>query len=300
MNSRRPIRAVLLALLFAILLPGRATLRAQEGQESNPAAALTSALVAACRQSDAGFAHYITAESAESFQALAVEQRKTLLGRLSLLGGPGRPLVSTDAQNRTVLRCEGSSATIEFRFGAERVRENLAFIPVQVVNGRSTRFGLVREGGGWRLISLGLLLFDIPELQKQWADEDLAARETAVIKTLRALADAIGTYRNAWEKLPASLAQLGPAPREGVSADAADLVDADMAGGRRGGYLYLYRLLHAPEGGDGGFEVAAAPEEYGKTGRRSFFLDAHGKLHAGDHQGAAADANDPVISPDQN
>src|SRR5713101_1277027 len=77
MNSRRPIRAVLLALLFAILLPERATLRAQEGQESNPAAALTSALVAACRQSDAGFAHYLTAESGEAFQALAVEQRKT-------------------------------------------------------------------------------------------------------------------------------------------------------------------------------------------------------------------------------
>jgi hypothetical protein len=296
MKMRRRAQVVVIALLFALFSQAPRDLRAQQGQEVNPAAALTAALVAACRQNDTEFANYLTADSAESFRALTAEQRKVFLSRLALLDGPGRPLVSSDAQNHTVLRCEDPSATVEFRFGTERVRENLAFIPVQVVDGRSTRFGLVREGGGWRLISLGLLLFDIPELQKQWAEEDLAAREAAVIKTLRALTDAIGAYRNAWEKLPDSLAQLGPPAKEGVSADAADLVDADMAAGRHSGYLYRYRVVPAADGADAGFELSATPQQYGKTGRRSFLLDSAGKLHAADHQSAGATRDDPVIS----
>jgi hypothetical protein len=167
---------------------------------------------------------------------------------------------------------------------------------VNVAGERTVEFGMVREGTGWRILSLGLLLVNIPELTKQWAEQDLAAREQAASKTLRGMADAVGTYRNAFGKLPESLAQLGPAPKEGVSPDAAGLLEERLVAGNRGGYNFRYRILPAPSGGEPGFELAATPEEYGKTGRRSFFLDDRGKLHAADKKGAPAGSDDPIES----
>jgi hypothetical protein len=282
---------VTVLLVLALVVPPAA--RAQAGHEVSPSAALSSMLIAACRQNETEFAQYLTADNSAAFVKLSADQRKALLRRLSLLDDPGRPLVSSDPQNHTVLRCESSSATVEYRFGDERVHENLASIPVQVVDGHATEFGLVREGGGWRLLSLGLLLFDIPQLTKQWAEEDLTAREDAMAKTLLELANVIAKYRNTFEKLPESLAQLGPPEQDGVSPEAADLIPKDLASGTYKGYRLRYRILPAPNGGEPGFEIAAAPIFYGKTGKRSFFLDAEGKLHAADHQGDFSTADDP-------
>jgi hypothetical protein len=294
MNSRLRLAPHLILLLVAAIFVSPAT-RAQEPQEAEPAAALASALIAACRQNETQFARYLTAESAAAFRALPEGERADFLHRFSLLDSPGRALVSSDVQNHSVVRCEASGASVEFRFGQERVHENLAFIPVRVAENRSTEFGLVREGGGWRILSLGLLLVNVPELAKQWAEQEMEAREAAAIRTLRALAGAIGTYRRAFDKLPESLEQLGPAPKEGISPDAANLVDAQLAAGTHVGYRFRYRILPAPNEGEPGFELAASPMEYTKTGQRSFFLDAEGKLHGADHQGAVATADDPVI-----
>ncbi len=299
MSSRLRLAPLHLVLLFLAAIFVSPAARAQEAQEADPVAALTSALIAACRQNETQFARYLTAESAAAFRALPEGERTDFLRRFSLLDSPGRALVSSDAQNRSVVRCEAPDASVEFRFGQERVHENLAFIPVRVVDGRSTEFGLVREGGGWRILSLGLLLINVPELTKQWAEQELEARETAAVKTLRALADAIGTYRRAFDKLPESLEQLGPAPKEGISPDAANLVDTQLAAGAHVGYRFRYRILPTPNEGEPRFELAALPIAYGKTGRRSFFLDAEGKLHGADHQGAVATADDPVISSEK-
>jgi hypothetical protein len=43
------------------------------------------------------------------------------------------------------------------------------------------------------------------------------------------------------------------------------------------------------------FEVTATPKQYGKTGRRSFFLDESGVIRAADHKGKPASAQDPPI-----
>jgi hypothetical protein len=42
------------------------------------------------------------------------------------------------------------------------------------------------------------------------------------------------------------------------------------------------------------FEATATPKSYGKTGRRSFFIDETGVLRAADHKGQAATAADPL------
>src|SRR3989442_1477955 len=119
-----------------------ATAQGQEEQPSNPATALSEGLGAACRQDEAHFARYLTADNAAAFRELTVAQRTALMKRLILLEEPGRPLLSSDAAGRTVLRCEASSVSAEMRFGDARVRENLAFIPVEAR-------GETRGAGDW-------------------------------------------------------------------------------------------------------------------------------------------------------
>jgi hypothetical protein len=282
------------AMILAVLVCSAVAL-AQEGQESEPATALSAAIMAACRANDAQFANYLTADNAAAFKALPADQRTSFLERISLSDQPGKPLISADTQNRTVLRCIAPAGTAEFRFGDVRIHENLAFVPVTAVNGQRTDFGLVRENGGWRLLSLGLVLLDIPQLSKQWAEQDVVAREDAAIANLRGLADAIGTYRRAWSKLPESLAQLGPAPKDEISPDQASLVNDRLAAGSSGGYRFRYRIVTVGQDGAESFELAAMPENYGKTGRRSFILDSSGKIHAADKHGEIASLEDPLV-----
>ena len=293
--SWRSLRSTLAALgvFLALWLPAVAA--AQDGRESEPVAALTAALSAACRANETQFENYLTVDNAAAFRALPQDQRSAVLKRLSLGDEAGKPLLSSDDQNHTVLRCTAPEGTAEFRFGDVRTRENLAFIPVAVTDGEKTEFGLVRENGGWRLISLGLVLLDIPQLSKQWAESDLAAREDAVVSDLRALNDAIQTYRRAFGKLPDSLSQLGPAPKDQISPDQASLVSDELAEGNDGGYRFRYRIVTGAEEDQSAFELAAMPDDYGKTGRRSFFVDASGKVHGADKHGDQATEDDPVI-----
>jgi type II secretory pathway pseudopilin PulG len=283
------------AVLFLLVLVYPVDALAQDGRETDPAASLAAALSSACRSNEAQFENYLTADNASAFRALPADERAAVLKRLALTEQGGKPLLSSDDHDHTVLRCTAPEGTAEFRFGTTRLRENLAFIPVAVTDGQNTEFGLVRENGGWRLISLGLVLLDIPQLSKQWAESDLAASEDAAIANLRNLQEAIQTYHRAFGKLPDALAQLGPAPKDQVSPDQASLVSEALAAGSDGGYRFRYRI--APGAGDDetAFELAALPDDYGKTGRRSFFVDAAGKIHGADKHGDLATAEDPVI-----
>lgn len=293
MKSRISFTRMLSAAALALLAAAPAL--AQEARDSEPAAALSAVLSAACRANQDQFAKYLTTENAAAFRALPEDQRVALLKRLSLVQEAGKPLISSDPQQRTVLRCETSGGSTEYRFGDARARENLAFIPVTVTGSHATEFGLVKETGGWRLLSLGLLLLNIPQLSKQWAEQDIAAREDAAIETLRGLADAMQTYVRAWGKLPESLAQLGPAPADQVSSDQASLVNEHLAAGAQGGYTFRYRILPAPNDTESTFELGATPDEYLKTGRRSFLLDSKGKIHGADRHGIVATPDDPLI-----
>jgi type II secretory pathway pseudopilin PulG len=300
-----PSRALILTLVFSLLASAGAA-RAQQQATANAESALSDALSAACRQDSDAFANSLTSDNAAAYRALPGSQRTAIMKRFVLLEDPGRPLLSTSATGHTVLRCETPSIATEMRFGEARLRENLAFIPMEIpVPGdspRSITFGLVREGGDWKLLSVGLLLLDIPAMAKQWEQADLDANEDKAIADLRALATALETYRRAYGKLPDSLAPLGPAPASGISPEAAGLVDAELAAGSEDGYTIRYDIV--PAGGNlpeedankaESFGLAATPDEYGKSGRRSFFLDSGGVLRGADKQGAAADSTDPRI-----
>jgi hypothetical protein len=300
MNRRFRSRLRGIATLAAALLLAAMTMtpsaNAQEsGDAADPAAALADTLVAACRANETEFANHLTAASAAAFRALPATQRSELMKRLSLSDEPGKPLLSSDNDKHIVLRCRAANTTVEYRFGTTRVQENLAFIPVAVVNSEQADFGMVRDGGSWRLLSLGLVLFDVPQLARQWAAADLAAREDGAIADLRSLAEAIRRYQRAFGKLPESLAQLGPAPKDQISPEQAALVPADMAAGKHGGYVFRYRISPDANGNDNDFELAATPEVYGRPGKRSFFMDTAGKVHGDDKRGKVATVDDPLI-----
>jgi hypothetical protein len=296
-----------LALIFGIIAPD---LSAQRGAPpiSDPAQALEETLTAACRHDEAAFASHLTGDNAQAYRALTQEQRVALLRRLVLLEDPGKPLLST-LDGHTVVRCEAGGVTSEMRFGAAEVRENLAFIPVSVPEGtdsQSVRFGLIRESGQWKLLSVGLLLLDIPAMGRQWEESDLQVRERNAIGALHKIAKALKSYQNAYGKLPETLDQLGPPAQDGASPEAAGLLDSDLAKELVGGYRFRYAIVPASGEGDesernkaAGFTLAATPVEYGKDGRRSFLLDSGGTLRGADKNGAVAAPDDPPVEGEE-
>jgi hypothetical protein len=312
-----PALTVTLALGFALLTPhtaGAAIQRTNNAQQSatsaqqadksaqqsaTPADAvstLADILIAACRQDSAKFPDYLTAKNAIAFRQLSSQQQVALLRRLVLQQEAGRALLSTDANGRTVLRCDSPSFTVEIRLGIPRIEQNLAFVPVLIKPDRQIDFGLVMTSGGWKLLSIGVLMLDLQQLQPEWDAQEMADREDDAIKAMYKIAAAIDTYRNAFEKLPETLAQLGPAPKEGISPDAAGLLDAEIVSAHVGGYNFRYAIMPSGEQGkDSQFELSATPDAYGKSGKRSFFINGTGKLRGGDKNGAPATAADPVL-----
>jgi len=283
-------------VLYVLNGPGAGAQNNQNSQTATgPADALADALAAACRANQAQFASHLTSDNASAFQSLTAGQKSEFIKRFSLSDAPGKPLLSSDPQNHTELACEAPSQTIEFRFGDTRVRDNLAFIPVTVTGGQKTEFGMVRENGQWRILSLGLLLVDVTQLVHRWADEELAGREQSIVTALQGLKEAIERYKSAFGKLPDSLAQLGPAEPGQISPDQASLVSKELAAGTAGGYHFRYRTVATADPKNQTFELVATPDDYGKTGRRSFFVDGAGRIHAADKHGAAATSDDPEL-----
>ena len=277
---------------------------------SSPETSLAEALSAACRGDQAGFATHLPADNARAFEALPAPDRAAILKRFVLLDQPGKPLLSTAADGHTVVHCDASGLVSEMRLGAAQIRDNLAFIPVEIsqTSQPQIRFGLVRENGQWKLLSMGLLLLDIPTMATQWSESDLQQREKAAAASVQRIAEALRSYQFAYGKLPEDLEDLGPPPPpdRGASPERAALLDAQLASGESGGYRFRYAIV--PAGGQGdeternkasGFTLAATPLQYGKDGKMSYFLDSSGTLRGADKHGAVATSADPPVSSAQ-
>jgi hypothetical protein len=310
MKNRQTTPRLLAILLAAVGLFFVSNTRAQKPPAPSPETALSEALAAACRQDTPAFSSFLTSDNAAAFSSLSQPQRTALMKRFVLLEDPGKPMLSSSAEGRPVVRCEAPGITTEMRFGKVRTKENLSFIPLAIpIPGeapRSITFGLVLESGNWKLLSAGLLLLDIPSMAMQWEQADLEGREDNAIAVLRKLAAALETYRSAYGKLPESLALLGPAEKGGISPETAGLLDSEIAAGHQGGYTFRYTIVPAegnlPEedaNKAARFSLAASPDEYNKVGRRSFFLDSTGVLRGADKQGMVATSADPRIGVPQ-
>jgi hypothetical protein len=295
------------ALGFCVLCFPAPTLYAQDQASSQPEEALAQAFTAACRQDQMVFARYLTARNAAALTQMSDAERAALLQRFVLLKGAGKPLLSTGADGRTVVRCDAGGVVSEMRLGKAESSESISFIPVEIpqasAENRSVRFGLVREGTAWKLLSVGLLLLDLPTMAHQWAQNELEARETQAMAHLRKMAEALRQYQEAYGKLPESLEQLGPPDAGGTSPERAGLLEASLAAEATATYRFRYVIVPAVGGLNqsernkiASFVLTATPVEYGKSGRRSFYLHSSGILRGADKHGAVATDADPRLS----
>ena len=317
-------RGAILALLALFACAGSSA-RAQEkspalsspnltkASPGTPVAALRDLLSAACSQSEEGFAKFLISRNAQSFAHLTAAARVALMKRLVLLDEPGKPSVTTNEAGRPTVRCEGPALATEMRIGGPVTEDNLAFLPLEIRNAadrsavtnnndaaspdaREIQIGLVHDSGGWKLLSVGLLLLDLPSLEIEWNRASMDQNERDAIRTLKEVAKAIETYRRTYTKLPGSLSNLGPPAKGASTSAAAGLVDAELAAGSKSGYTFRYVIVGASAvGAPARYALAATPLVYGTTGRRSFFVDENGLIHGADRQGALAGPSDPRV-----
>jgi hypothetical protein len=306
--------AFLPALLFsAALAAGQETSSTPHADSSPPVAkavdpptaALQNALFAACSESEQAFSQLLTARNRDTFAHLTPSARVALMKRFVLLNEPGKPSLLPTGSGRPTILCQTPGGAAELQIGGAEISDNLAFLPVEVREATDTtgasvirvQMGLVREKSDWKLLSVGLVLLDLPALAFEWDAAEMGATERAAIDGVKKIAEAVESYRRAYSRLPESLAKLGP-PAQGAAPgpNAAGLLEADLASGSRTGYRFRYVISGGSNlGAPAKYEVAATPETYGRTGRRSFFRDTTGGLHGADRQGAVGSEVDPHV-----
>ncbi len=103
------------------------------------------------------------------------------------------------------------------------------------------------------------------------------ANETAAMTRLRAIAEAEQSY----------LAETGK------YATLEELMQRGMVGDPSKGKLsgYKFEVVATAKG----FQAVAVPEEYGVTGKRSFYIDQSNTMRGKDRKGERASAADPVV-----
>jgi hypothetical protein len=303
-------RAFVLTALLLLLMNGTSaqesssTPSAQPTSPNGPSAALRDVLTSACSQSQNDFSRFLTARNRESFSHLAPAARVAFMKRFVLLNEPGKPSVTSNPSGRPIVRCDTPAGAAEIQIGGADTRDNVAFLPVELRDATDSsgasaiqvNMGLVRENGEWKILSLGLVLLDLPSLELEWDSAEADKNEQTAIESLKDIAEAIEAYRRKFTRLPESLSSLGPPLHGPANAEAAGLVDSDLAAGMKNGYSFRYVIVGASSlGAPAKFELAATPLSYGRTGHRSFFRDAAGTLRGADRQGAVGAASDPRL-----
>jgi hypothetical protein len=269
-----------------------------------PSAALRAVLTATCSQNQAEFVRFLTARNKEAFSRMSPPARVALMKRFVLLNEPGKATTSSNPAGRPIVRCQTPDVTTEMQIGGAELRDNIAFLPMELRDATDSTgedvhqivMGFVRENGEWKVLSLGLLLLDLPALEVEWDAAEIESTEKSAMESVNKVAGAVETYRNKYLRLPESLANLGPPLHGTATGEAAGLLDSDLANGMKNDYNIRYAILGASTlGAPAKYELSATPLQYGRTGRRSFLRDSNGTLHAADRHGAVGSATDPKV-----
>jgi hypothetical protein len=271
---------------------------------ASPADTLRNILSAACAQDTTQFAANLTVRNADAFAHMTRAAQATLLKRFVLLDQAGEPRTEKDDRGNLVLFCVTPDLTTQMQFGKVELRDNIAYVPLVAkdatdtadTNAHRVLMGLVKENGQWKLLSLGLLLLDLPTLGEEWDRAEIQNNEKSALASMKQITAAIEKYRVTYTRLPSALGDLGPPDKGAAKSDRAGLLDKDLADGRKDGYSFRYVIVGSNEtGAPAKYELAAIPVEYGRTGTKSFYRDSTGVLHAGDHQGAVGTQLDPKV-----
>jgi hypothetical protein len=269
-----------------------------------PNTTLRDILMSACSHNSSQFSSHLTERNAAAFARLTPAAQVTLLKRFVLLDNAGTPNAEVDDKGNITVTCTTDAVVTQMQIGKAEIRENLAYLPLLVkeasdttnAGARQVLMGLVKENGRWKLLSLGLLLLDLPSLGEEWDRAEIQSNEKSALASMHVLATAIEKYRVTYTRLPGALTALGPSSKGSATIDQAGLVDAELAGGRKDGYAFRYVIVGANNSGaPAKYELAAIPVAYGRTGTMSYFRDSSGTLHGGDHKGAVGTETDPKL-----
>jgi len=126
----------------------------------------------------------------------------------------------------------------------------------------------------------------VPRLTPRQQRRLIRYNETGAIMTLRTLFSAEATYQaTTGNGNYGTIAELGKQ----------NLIDYVLAEGHRFGYLFHARVeKYSPES-PSSLEIFAVPRTYGRTGRRSFYINETGVIHAADKKGAEASLTDELV-----
>jgi hypothetical protein len=292
------------SLPVLLLVPTTGTHAGQPQQAGEAATVLRDVLMAACSQDSKQFGSNLTVRNATAFARMTPAAQATLLKRFVLLDKAGRPRWQSDDQGNLMVFCVTREVTAQLQIGKAEVRDNLAFLPLVAkdatdaaeANARRVTMGLVRENGQWKLLSLGVLLLDLPALGEEWDQAEMQNNEKSAVSSIKELAAAIEKYRVTYTRLPQTLAELGPPAKGAPKSDHAGLVGTELASGQKDGYSFRYVIVGANDlGAPAIYELAAIPVEYGRTGTKSFLRDSSGVVHGGDHHGGGGTLLDPKV-----
>lgn len=129
-----------------------------------------------------------------------------------------------------------------------------------------------RKSRGFTLIELliviAIIVVLISAAAPKFSSYLMNARETAALGAIRTIHTAQTMYSSQFGRFAKSLAELGPAATGGQTGPAsADLIQADLATGLKGGYKFV--VEETPTG----YRISATPIAFNRDGRRSFYSD---------------------------
>lgn len=101
-------------------------------------------------------------------------------------------------------------------------------------------------------------------------DSKITTNEASAVASIRAINTAEVSYQSVYGGYANSLANLGGADPCTRSAETACLLDQSLAGGEKAGYRFVATGGNPNGGQNTSYVVGAAPEVFGRTGRRQF------------------------------
>jgi prepilin-type N-terminal cleavage/methylation domain-containing protein len=125
----------------------------------------------------------------------------------------------------------------------------------------------------------------VPKLSNQRQN----AQEMAAIQQIRTLHQAQIQYYGQFGRYATTLAELGPPASGSPGPQASDLIPKSLADGRGTGYLFVVAANPS------GYVINANPEQFGSSGRRTFYSDQSGVIRQNWGQEPAT-ANSPELS----
>ncbi len=142
--------------------------------------------------------------------------------------------------------------------------------------------GMEQAGSGFKAGTAGMVLLLVLILMSPAGTAPPCGRrvggnEPSAVGSVRTINTSCVSYASSYPErgFPHTLGQLGsPAPGEKEGPEHAGMIDSVLASGRKSGYVFTY-TPGAPDakGTIASYTVSARPQEFNKTGRRSFFTD---------------------------